>query len=117
MSSQPGLGAADFRFSCGFTAAAMSTVNPMTTTEDSLRRGGRSGTPVVVVTLNYRLGLFGFLAHPALDNEGHPFANYGIMDIQAVLRWVKRNAAAFGGDPKLVALGGQSAGAQDTGAN
>jgi para-nitrobenzyl esterase len=82
-----------------------------------LATGGPSGTPVVVVTLNYRLGLFGFLAHPALDAEGHPFANYGIMDIQAVLRWVQRNAARFGGDPNLVTLGGQSAGAQDTGAN
>ncbi|HVJ55380.1 MAG TPA: carboxylesterase family protein [Aliidongia sp.] len=82
-----------------------------------LATGGPAGTPTVVVTLNYRLGLFGFLAHPALDAEGHNFANYGIMDIQAVLRWVQRNAAAFGGNPDLVALGGQSAGAQDTGAN
>jgi para-nitrobenzyl esterase len=82
-----------------------------------LATGGPSGTPVVVVTLNYRLGLFGFLAHPALDAEGHLFANYGIMDIQAVLHWVRRNAAAFGGNPNLVTLGGQSAGATDTGAN
>jgi len=82
-----------------------------------LATGGPSGTPVVVVTLNYRLGLFGFLAHPALDSEGPLFANYGIMDIQAVLNWVRRNAARFGGNPKLVTLGGQSAGATDTGAN
>jgi para-nitrobenzyl esterase len=82
-----------------------------------LATGGPSGTPVVVVTLNYRLGLFGFLAHPALDSEGHLFANYGIMDIQAVLQWVQRNAARFGGNPNLVTLGGQSAGATDTGAN
>jgi para-nitrobenzyl esterase len=82
-----------------------------------LATGGPSGTPVVVVTLNYRLGLFGFLAHPALDSEGHLFGNYGIMDIQAVLRWVRRNAVAFGGNPNLVTLGGQSAGATDTGAN
>jgi para-nitrobenzyl esterase len=82
-----------------------------------LATGGPSGTPVVVITLNYRLGLFGFLAHPALDSEGHLFANYGIMDIQAVLHWVRRNAAAFGGNPNLVTLGGQSAGATDTGAN
>jgi para-nitrobenzyl esterase len=82
-----------------------------------LATGGPSGTPVVVITLNYRLGLFGFLAHPALDAEGHLFANYGIMDIQAVLNWVQRNAARFGGNPKLVTLGGQSAGATDTGAN
>jgi para-nitrobenzyl esterase len=82
-----------------------------------LATGGPSGTPVVVVTLNYRLGLFGFLAHPALDAEGHQFANYGIMDIQAALGWVQRNAARFGGNPNLVTLGGQSAGATDTGAN
>ena len=66
---------------------------------------------LVVVTLNYRLNLFGFLAHPALDAEGHAFGNYGIMDMQAVLQWVKRNAAAFGGDPNNVTVGGQSAGA------
>jgi para-nitrobenzyl esterase len=82
-----------------------------------LATGGPQGTPTVVVTLNYRLGLFGFLAHPALDNEGHPFANYGILDIQAVLNWVQHNIQAFGGDPTRVALGGQSAGAIDTGAN
>jgi para-nitrobenzyl esterase len=82
-----------------------------------LATGGPLGTPTVVVTLNYRLNLFGFLAHPALDAEGHLSDNYGIMDEQAVLRWVQRNIAAFGGDPGRVALGGQSAGAQDTGVN
>jgi para-nitrobenzyl esterase len=82
-----------------------------------LATGGPLGSPTVVVTLNYRLGLFGFLAHPALDSEGHLYDNYGIMDQQAVLQWVQRNAAAFGGDPTRVALGGQSAGAQDTGVN
>ena len=82
-----------------------------------LATGGPNGSATVVVTLNYRLGLFGYLAHPALDSEGHPFANYGILDIQAVLHWVQRNIEAFGGDPARVALGGQSAGASDTGAN
>src|SRR6266568_7386471 len=57
--------------------------------------GGPVGVPTVIVTINYRLGLLGFLAHPALNAENHPFANYGIMDIQAALRWVQRNAAAF----------------------
>jgi para-nitrobenzyl esterase len=52
----------------------------------------------VVVTIAYRLNLLGFLAHPALDNEGHPFANYGILDQQAALKWAKRNIAQFGGD-------------------
>jgi para-nitrobenzyl esterase len=82
-----------------------------------LATGGPLGTETVVVTTNYRLGLFGFLAHPALNSEGHLYANYGIMDIQAVLRWVQRNIDSFGGDPNNVALGGQSAGASDTGAN
>jgi para-nitrobenzyl esterase len=68
----------------------------------------------VVVTINYRLGLFGWLANPALDAEGHPFANYGVLDQQLALKWVKRNIAAFGGDPGNVTLGGQSAGSIDT---
>lgn len=72
---------------------------------------------MVVVTLNYRLGFFGFLANPALDAEGHPFANYGLLDQQLVLRWVRQNVAAFGGDPARVALGGQSSGSYDTAAN
>ena len=66
---------------------------------------------MVVVTINYRLNLFGFLAHSALDSEGHAFGNYGLMDMQAALRWVKANIAAFGGDAGNVTLGGQSAGA------
>jgi para-nitrobenzyl esterase len=69
----------------------------------------------VVVTMAYRLNLMGFLAHPALDNEGHLFGNYGILDQQAVLRWVERNIARFGGDKDDVTVGGQSAGAVDTG--
>jgi len=82
-----------------------------------LATGGPLGTRTVVVTINYRLGLLGYLAHPALNAEGHRYANYGIMDIQAVLRWVQRNIDNFGGDPGNVTLGGQSAGAQDTAAN
>src|SRR5882724_470089 len=72
---------------------------------------------LVVVTLNYRLNLFGFMAHPALDGEGHAFGNYGIMDMQAALKWVQRNIAGFGGDPNNVTLGGQSAGAGASAAN
>src|SRR6516225_9573098 len=68
----------------------------------------------VVVTMAYRLNLMGFLAHPALDNEGHLFGNYGILDQQAVLKWVERNIARFGGDKDNVTVGGQSAGAVDT---
>jgi para-nitrobenzyl esterase len=75
----------------------------------ALVRGGDAG-PTIVVTMNYRLGLFGFLAHPALDAEGHPFGNYGLLDQQAALRWVVANIARFGGDPHAITLGGQSAG-------
>lgn len=68
----------------------------------------------VVVTMNYRLGLLGGMAHPAIDAEGHPFGNYDVLDQQFVLKWVKRNIAGFGGDPHNVTLAGQSAGSADT---
>ncbi len=65
----------------------------------------------VVVTINYRLGALGFLAHPALASRpGGPAGNYGLMDQIAALRWVKRNIARFGGDPHNVTIAGQSAG-------
>jgi para-nitrobenzyl esterase len=65
----------------------------------------------VVVTINYRLGALGFLAHPALASRpGGPAGNYGLMDQQAALRWVQRNIARFGGDPGNVTIAGQSAG-------
>ncbi len=68
---------------------------------------------MVLVSFNYRLGRFGTFAHPALSREqaGGPVANYGLMDQIAALRWVKRNIAAFGGDPGLVTIFGESAGA------
>lgn len=69
---------------------------------------------LVVVTINYRLNLFGFLSHPALNNGS---GNFGLMDMQASLRWVQRNIAQFGGDPGNVTLGGQSAGAGAAAAN
>jgi para-nitrobenzyl esterase len=65
---------------------------------------------VIVVTFNYRLGLLGFLAHPALAKPGEPSANYGFLDQQMALRWVQRNIAAFGGDPSRVTIAGQSSG-------
>ncbi|WP_433327755.1 carboxylesterase/lipase family protein [Spirillospora sp. CA-294931] len=64
---------------------------------------------VVVVTLNYRLGVFGFLGHPAL---GGASGNFALEDQQAALRWVRRNAAAFGGDPGNVTIFGESSGAR-----
>jgi para-nitrobenzyl esterase len=82
-----------------------------------LATGGPLGTPTVVVTINYRLGLFGFISESHLNDEGHPWGNYGILDQQAALRWVQANIANFGGDPNNVTLGGQSAGAIDTTAN
>ena len=67
---------------------------------------------VVVVTLNYRLGRFGFFAHPALTRESPdaPLGDYGLMDQIAALKWVKANIAAFGGDPAKVTIFGESAG-------
>lgn len=66
---------------------------------------------VTVVTVNYRLGALGFLAHPALADEAGRAGNYGVMDQTQALRWVKANIAAFGGDPDQVTIAGQSAGA------
>jgi para-nitrobenzyl esterase len=67
---------------------------------------------VVLVTTNYRLGVFGFFAHPELTREsGHEASgNYGLMDQAEALRWVQKNITAFGGDPRRVTIFGQSAG-------
>jgi para-nitrobenzyl esterase len=65
---------------------------------------------IVVVTVNYRLGALGFLAHPALSPDGN-IGNYGLADQQAALRWVRDNIAEFGGDPAKVTIAGESAGA------
>ena len=66
----------------------------------------------VVVAYDYRLGPFGFFSHPELtkESERNASGNYGLMDLVAVLRWVQRNIAAFGGDPNRVTLMGQSGG-------
>jgi para-nitrobenzyl esterase len=67
---------------------------------------------VVLVTVNYRLGIFGFFAHPDLtrESEHHSSGDYGILDEIAALQWVQKNIAAFGGDPKRVTIFGESAG-------
>jgi len=80
--------------------------NPTFVRGNLVRRG------VILVTFNYRLGAFGFLAHPELTAESghHASGNYGLMDQLEALRWVKRNIAAFGGNPDNVTIFGQSAG-------
>ena len=68
---------------------------------------------IVTLTVNYRLSVFGFLAHAELTKESpnHASGNYGLLDQVASLEWVKRNIAAFGGDPARVTIAGESAGA------
>jgi para-nitrobenzyl esterase len=69
---------------------------------------------VTVVTINYRLGALGFLAHPALADGQGQSGDYGLMDQQAALRWVQRNIASFGGNPRNVTIFGESAGGLST---
>lgn len=67
---------------------------------------------IIAVTINYRLGIFGFFSHPELTSESPHRAsgNYGLLDQAAALQWVKRNIARFGGDPGKITIGGESAG-------
>jgi para-nitrobenzyl esterase len=69
-------------------------------------------TGIVALTVNYRVGVFGFLSHPELTKESphHASGNYGLLDQSAALRWVQKNIAAFGGDPAKVTIAGESAG-------
>lgn len=68
---------------------------------------------IVFVTINYRVGVFGFLAHPDLSKESahNTSGNYALLDMVAALKWVKNNIASFGGDPNRITIAGQSAGA------
>jgi para-nitrobenzyl esterase len=70
---------------------------------------------VILVTFNYRLGVFGFLGVSELEDEGHPSGNFGLQDQLAALNWVKQNIAAFGGDPDNITVFGESAGAHAIG--
>src|ERR1700761_462860 len=67
---------------------------------------------IVTVTINYRLGVFAFMAHPELTAESphHASGNYGLLDQNAAIVWVKNNIAAFGGDPNKITIAGESAG-------
>lgn len=89
----------------GFTSG--SSAVPIYDGEATARKG------VVFVSINYRLGVFGFFSHPALTAESpnNASGNYGLMDQIAALKWVKDNITAFGGDPENVTIAGQSAGA------
>ncbi len=73
---------------------------------------------IVAVTVNYRLNIFGFMAHPELTKESphHASGNYGLLDQAAALQWVNKNIAAFGGDPKRVTIAGESAGSMSVSA-
>jgi para-nitrobenzyl esterase len=71
---------------------------------------------VVVVSINYRVGIFGFFAHPDLSKNGEASGNFGLLDQIAALQWVKNNIAAFGGNPDQVTIAGQSAGSMSVNA-
>jgi para-nitrobenzyl esterase len=74
--------------------------------------GSMAAKGIVAITVNYRLGIFGFMAHPELTKESpnHASGNYALLDQNAALRWVQKNIAAFGGDPRKVTIAGESAG-------
>ena len=86
----------------GGSFVAGSASDPRCDGESFARKG------VVLVTINYRVGVLGFLAHPALtaESEHGSSGNYGTLDVLAALAWIKRNIAAFGGDPERVTLFG-----------
>ena len=101
---QPKLPVMVWIYGGGFAAGA--------TSEPRQDAGNLSKKGVLVVSMNYRLGIFGFFSHPALGKEsGHNAAgNYGLLDQVAALKWVKDNIAVFGGDPGNVTIFGESAG-------
>ncbi|MEO6002509.1 MAG: carboxylesterase family protein [Opitutus sp.] len=88
------------------------------TSEPRQDGGNLSKKGVLVVSMNYRLGVFGFMAHPELSQESgrNASGNYGLMDQIAALQWVKKNISAFGGDPDNVTIFGESAGSSSVSA-
>ena len=102
--AQPRLPVMVWVYGGGFRAGA--------TSEPRQDAGNLSKKGVLVVTLGYRLGIFGFFSHPELTKEsGHNSSgNYGLMDQLAALQWVKDNIAVFGGDPDNITIFGESAG-------
>ena len=103
----------DDRSWCGFTVARASWA-PGRFRFSTVKGWPRNGA--VLITVNYRLGRLGFLAHPELSKEADYGAsgNYGLLDQIAALKWVQKNAEAFGGDPDCVTIFGQSAGSTST---
>jgi para-nitrobenzyl esterase len=71
---------------------------------------------IVLVSINYRVGIFGFFAHPDLNQDGEKSGNFGLLDQIVALKWVKENIQAFGGDPEQVTIAGQSAGSMSVNA-
>jgi para-nitrobenzyl esterase len=102
--AQPRLPVMVWIYGGGFAAGA--------TSEPRQDAGNLSKKGVLVVTMNYRLGVFGFFSHPALARESgrNAAGNYGLLDQVAALKWVKDNIAVFGGDPDNVTIFGESAG-------
>lgn len=88
---------------------------PLLNGAEQVHQSIRAGHPVVSVTVNYRIGAFGFLAHEALRDEDGSVGNYGLRDQTAALEWLQRNAQSFGGDPDRVLIYGQSAGGASVG--
>jgi para-nitrobenzyl esterase len=95
----------------GSTSDSVPTLSPPRLFYDGQSFAANHG--VVLVSVNYRLGVFGYLAHPALTAEGSPSGNQGLLDQRLALEWVRDNIAAFGGDPDNVTIFGESAGARN----
>jgi para-nitrobenzyl esterase len=95
----------------GFTTGSAADLVPVS--QDFLWYNGQKFAErgIVLVSINYRLGVFGFFAHPSLAAEGSPVGNQGLLDQRHALRWVQENIRAFGGNPGNVTIFGESAGA------